>query len=253
MRYPIQKLEVGQILDQSINVVKENFKLLFSIYAVTVLPFNVVLGFLQLRLKPGPNGAPEVDMTYLIGLMVVLPFLLLGYALCNAAMIHGVASLYISRSTDLADCLKSGVKRLLPLVWTGILTFLAVGFGLLLLIVPGIIFGFWFYFSQQVCVIENTSGPDAMKRSKKLMANNYLKAFILGLVVGVINFGIGAVSGVVPVPWISVILQSIAGGVTAIFASASVVILYFSARCEHENFDLQMLSSSVAEEYEAPR
>lgn len=67
-----------------------------------------------------------------------------------------------------------GTKQLLkeswPLVWRYFLLSLLVGLvvlaGIILLIIPAIIFGVWFMFSTYVLVVEGTGGTAAMRRSK---------------------------------------------------------------------------------------
>lgn len=303
MRYEIRKLGVGGILDQTINVVKDNFGLLFTIYAVTLMPFNFLQAYvsasltsqleaLQRNAARPRAAAPDFagpDMSALsqvspgqIMLMVfgVLFLLLLAYLVFNAATIHGVASMYISRPTSLGDCIKTGFRRFFPMVWTGFLMGLAligavlitVGVGsfiliqlglppLLLLIgvfllyIPAIILFMWWILAQEITVLEHISGSDALGRSKKLMRGNMGKAFVILLILGVINAGLQY--GVAPFlssrPLLFAIVATIVGGASSILGSAVLVILYFSARCQHENFDLQMLTSAVAEDFEASR
>lgn len=250
MRYQIQRLGIGQILDQSISVVKDNFGLLFTLYAITVMPFNFISAYLQSAASIGNPIGGELAGLYLIvvGLLGGI-----GGIVFNAAVIHGTATLFISRPTSVGECIKTGFSRFFPLLWTGILTGLAVGVGMILLIIPGILFAVWFSLAQEITVLEGINGSDAMGRSKKLMAGNFWKAVVLFIVLFAINFGIGLAAAMIPQPLVMAVLQTVAAGVTTILGSAMLVILYFSARCEHENFDLQMLTMAVAEEIESSR
>ncbi|MCE9605152.1 MAG: hypothetical protein K8U03_09660 [Planctomycetia bacterium] len=261
MRYQVQKLGIGGILDQAIHVFKDNFVLLFSIYAVTLLPITLIVGFVQLSLgldvqalqKLPPEEQLGILTTLFLPLLVSIPLYLLAYPLWNAATVHGIASMYVSRPTTLGECIKSGLKRWFPLVGTLFLTGLAVALGILLLVIPGLIFSFWFALAQPVAILEGTSGGTAMGRSKQLMKGNILKLFIVFLVVGVINLGVGMIGGLVTQPFVSLIVQAVLSGVTQILGAAVLVVFYFSARCEHENFDLQMLAASVDDEAPAGR
>jgi hypothetical protein len=298
MRYEIRKLGVGGILDQTINVVKDNFGLLFTIYAVTLMPFNFLHAYVSasfakqieaMQRNAGRPGAAAPDFSALEqvspGMIVVvglgaLLLLLLAYLVFNAATIHGVASMYISRPTSLGDCIKTGFRRFFPMLWTGFLMGLAVagaalitvgvgsfillqlglplplfGIGVLLLYIPILILIMWWILAQEITVLEHISGSDALGRSKKLMRGNLGKAFVILLILGVINAGLQY--GVAPFlssqPLVFAIVATVVGGASSILGSAVLVILYFSARCEHENFDLQMLTSAVAEDFESPR
>lgn len=303
MQYQIRRLGVGGILDQTINVVKDNFGLLFTIYAVTLMPFNFLQAYVSASLttqieeiqrnaaRPrgvapnfaGPNMSAVDQMSG--GQLAMIFFgvvflLLLAYLVFNAATIHGVASLYISRPTSLGDCIKTGFRRFFPMIWTGFLMGLALlgavlitvipgsfvmgflGFplplmliGMFALYIPAIVLFMWWILAQEITVLEHISGSDALGRSKKLMRGNIGKAFVIFLILGVINAGLQY--GVAPMlashPLLFSIVATIVGGATSILGAAALVVLYFSARCQHENFDLQMLTSAVAEDAESPR
>jgi hypothetical protein len=64
-----------------------------------------------------------------------------------------------------------------PSFWTYILTGLAVFGGMLLLVIPGIIFGLWFAFSIYVTAIDNKRPIQAMKTSKQLVDGRWWKVF----------------------------------------------------------------------------
>jgi len=272
MRYQIRKLGVGQILDQTISVVKDNFGLLFVLYAVTLMPFQIIQVWTQVNDPLGRNPNPLLNASVaILGGIAGLLF--------NAASIHGVASLYISRPTSLGDCLKTGARRFFPMLWTAILMGLALfgailitllpggfvmgmlGFppplliiGTFVLMIPAFILILWWLLAQEIAVLEHISGSDALGRSKKLMRNNTGKAFVLMLILGVINIGIYfAAAALFSQPVVAVALLVVAQAATSILSAAALVVLYFSARCEHENFDLQMLTSAVAEDFEASR
>jgi len=297
MRYEIRKLGVGGILDQTINLVKDNFGLLFTIYAVTLMPFNFLQAYVSasfasqleaMQRNAGRPGAVAPDLGAFSqvspGMIVLMGFgvlvlLLLAYLVFNAATIHGVASLYISRPTSVGDCIKTGFSRFFPMLWTGFLMGLALMGAVLITVIPGsfvlmqlgspqlfligifflyipaIILFMWWMLAQEITVLEHISGSDALGRSKKLMRGNMGKAFVILLIIGVINAGLQY--GVAPFlssqPLVFAIVATIVGGASSILGSAVLVILYFSARCEHENFDLQMLTSAVAEDLEASR
>ena len=61
-------------------------------------------------------------------------------------------------------------------------------------IIPGIIFALWFMLCQYVVVIERIAGPSALGRSKDLMKGEMGKAFVLGLIIFVINLSLGGAS-----------------------------------------------------------
>lgn len=77
------------------------------------------------------------------------------------------------------------------------------------------------------------------------------KWFVLMLILGAIGLGINAGSQLVIQLSGSMVASQIVTTVGQIiynlFGGAVMVVLYFSARCTHENFDLELLAASFGE------
>ncbi len=258
MPYQIQQLKLGGILDQAISILKNHFGLLFTIMAIAYVPAVLLMGVVQVSMLPQPitmTSTPEEIRAYQQAQMEALPFIvipalismLILLPLANAAVVDAVAKLYLGKPTSAVDSLKVGLSRLLPLIWTSILVGFAVMFGMFLFIIPGIIFAFWFCLSTHVVVVEGVSGTSALGRSRELMRGNIGTVFVLGIVIGIIGFAVGLISGFVTQPYaqlgVNVVLQTL----HTIFATAAMVVFYFSCRCGHENFDLEHLAQSMGE------
>lgn len=244
MKYQIKQLGLGGILDQAISLLRNHFGLLFGIVAMTIIPFQAILGLVQYSIMAGGDLQTGTMVALFGNLFVGLPLALF----VNAAVIHAVASVYLSRATSIGQCFSHGVLRLLPLLGTFILTVLAVTGGLILLIIPGILFSFWFMLAQHVTVLEGSAGSAALGRSKALMKGNIGTGFVLLLVVGLINMGIVLGVNIIPQPHARIVAAAIAQGITTVLATCSMVVFYFSCRCKAENFDLQVLADAVGAE-----
>ena len=79
------------------------------------------------------------------------------------------------------------------------------------------------------------------------MSGNIGTVFVLGLLMGAIGFGIGMVAGLVPQVHVQMILRIIMQATMTILSTAALVVFYFSCRCGHENFDLELLAQSMGE------
>ncbi len=185
MKYQIKQLSLGGILDQSLNILKDNFGLLFGIVGVSVIPFNAILGFIQYTVIAGGNLQAGISIG-VIGALIGIPIAFLA----QVAVMHAIASAYLSKPTTISDCFRHGRLRFLPVLGTAFLTGLAIMGGFILFVIPGIIFAFWFMLSTQVAVLESASGSAAMTRSRALMKGNVGTAFVLGLILTAINIGI---------------------------------------------------------------
>lgn len=255
MPYKIQQLRLGGILDQAISLTKNHFGLLFGIMLFLMIPLQLIQGFVQLagvpELPPGATAA-EIFAAWMeqgSNLGTTLPLIMLGvlvvFPVTNAAVIHGVARLYLGHETSAVDSVKRGFASLLPLFWTSILCFLAVMGGFILLIIPGILFALWFGLYQHVVVIERIRGLAALRRSKQLV-RPYLGTFlVMGLVLIVITVALNIGATFVPQPHVRLIVAIFLNAVTTILWTASFVVFYFSCRCGVENFDLHYLAESI--------
>lgn len=77
--------------------------------------------------------------------------------------------------------------RVLALIGTAILTGLAVGFGLVLLVIPGLVLLTWFAVVSPVVMLEGEAGPAAMSRSRELVRGDGWTVFGLTVVVGLVT------------------------------------------------------------------
>jgi hypothetical protein len=174
----------------------------------------------------------------LVSNVVLLP-------LANAAVIQAVARLYLGQPVTAVEAIGHGFRRLLPLIGTSILVWLAIIGGLILLIIPGILFALWFSLSTHVVVIEEIAGPEALGRSKKLVRPHLGTLLVLGVLVMVISLGLFAGTAFIPQPHLAVIGTALASGLATVIGTAALVVFYFSCRCAEENFDLHYLAESI--------
>jgi hypothetical protein len=255
MVYKIKQLGLGGILDQAIAITRDNFLLLFTIMLIIVVPAFLIQGFLALSITPEIPAHPTAQdymriqqaqaryWPWMLG-FGALEFIVL-LPLANAAVIQAVARVYLGQPTTALEAISQGARRL-PALWgTTILMYLAIWGGLILLIVPGILFALWFGLSQHVVVIEGIAGTSALKRSKKLVRNHLGTFLALGFVLGIISFLINGGSNFIPQPAIRVIGISLLQALVTMLWTAAFVVFYFSCRCAEENFDLHYLAESI--------
>jgi len=184
---------------------------------------------------------------------------LLAQTLCNAALIKSVSEAYLGNDVSVAQAYRAVLPRLLSIIGAAILVAIVIGVGLLLLVIPGIIFALWYTLTTQVIVVESKRATSGMSRSKALVSGNLGKVFGLWLVVAIINWLIiqlfeylgvlaaGAPSpGDFATPFIIQQLLSMAGQVLIMPISAGAfILLYYDLRIRKEGFDLQMLAQSL--------
>lgn len=102
----------------------------------------------------------------------------------NVALICAVKDR--NEQIGLKSAFRQAWPKLASFVWISVLTGLCVLGGMLLLIVPGIIFAIWFCFSSYVLIDEGLKGRQALRKSKQLIKGRTGKIFWRLLFVGVI-------------------------------------------------------------------
>lgn len=81
-------------------------------------------------------------------------------------------------------------KMILPYIWVTILTSLIVMGGMILFIVPGIIFSIWFSMTAFVLINENVRGMNALSKSKAYARGKWIDLFIRYLALALVCIGI---------------------------------------------------------------
>jgi hypothetical protein len=258
MQYEIEELGVGGILDRAVTLLKNHFGLLFGITLVLLIPFSLLQSFVVLGLMPAVPVQPTPEELAAFGqvvaanskwLIAVALFTgLFVVPLTNAAIIQAVAKKYLNEPISVGEAMKRSFGIVVPLLVTWMLQGLAILGGLILLIIPGVIFAFWFMLSSHVVVIERQSGFEALKRSKQLMKGNVNTVFVLGFLLAAIQYAIIFCAELVPQPHLKIVGQTFFQAISMIFSASTMVVFYFSCRCKNENFDLTRLAEAVNRE-----
>ena len=146
MRYEIRELGVGGILDQAITLSKNPFRFVFGLVLVLQVPFSLIASFVQLSLmtqmpqNPTPADIAAIQQAAVGNLWMTVPIALVGVLIIapitNAALIHAIANEYLEKPASVFSSFGRAFARLVPLIWTWILLYLAVVGGTILCIVP---------------------------------------------------------------------------------------------------------------------
>jgi hypothetical protein len=258
MSYTIKHMGLGGILDQAIAIVRNHFILLLTIVLIVLAPVLLIQHFLQLAATPQLPPHPTMDdiirarqaaapyTMWMFGFSILYMIVLLPVA--NAAVIQAVARVYLGLPVTAMEAISHGLKRLPALIGTGILVYLVVFAGFIMLIIPGIYFSIWYGLSQHVVVIEGLAGWSAMKRSKKLVHKDRGTFLALMLITFVIAILIGGGTNFIPQPHLKAVGTTVAQALLTMFGTAALVVFYFSCRCHVENFDLHYLAQSIGTE-----
>lgn len=151
------------------------------------LPFFVVV----ILITGAVNFAPNI---LLRGIREEVPILsgLLSLALWLISMLVSLGAIKISlkivdkKNAEIAD-LFNGYDQLLNFVIASIIYAILVGIGLILLVVPGVIFGIKYHFYSYLIVDKHLGPLEALKRSGDITKGSKWNLFLLGLASGLVN------------------------------------------------------------------
>jgi hypothetical protein len=264
MAYRVRHLNLGGVLDEAIELVKDNFGLLFSIVLILMAPVELLVGFANATVEPTwPDDASieeiiriseqheraNAPLQLLSNLLSIVDFLVL-MPIYNGALTIAIARRFLGQPATLRDSIRFGVKRWGSMIGTTILYVLAVMGGTILLIVPGIVFALWFGLFQSIVIVEELGGPTALTRSKHLVGPYVGTYFVLGMISTTIVLALYVPALFIPQPHLAAIGAAVASSITTVLSTAFAVVFYFSCRCGRENFDLQLLANNIANEPE---
>jgi hypothetical protein len=255
---------IGDIISTALDIYKANAKSLITIVAIVVVPLSFIGAFLT-----GVVFAPDkIETTDLFtgqtieisdsSLGIVIAGAVIGAlisvvisAVLQAAIMRGAALASVGDPLDVEASYRYGFRRLGSVILISILVGLAVGFGLILFVIPGIFLAVKFSVSIPALVVEDRRGTDAMSRSWNITQGFFwhalgvwVVAFLVQMVVGFVLGAIGAIFGDFwLVRWI---FSAGAQIITAPFSALVSVLLYVDLRARSEALSGETLRTELA-------
>ena len=244
---------LGEILSAAFNLYKANAASLILIVAIVVVPLTFISSLFSGVVFRGTTNAHDVVIDRSFGFIVAGGLItalisVIIYAVLQAAILRAAAQATIGDPVDPQESYRFGFKRLGSVILVSVLVGLAVIGGLILLVIPGLIFLFFLSVSVPVLIVENRRGTDAMSRSWNLVKGHFWHVVgvlvVAGLITGVISSIIGAIGGNVwVVRWIFSAIGSI---ITAPFTALVSVLLYLDLRSRSEALTADTLRAELA-------
>ena len=240
--YQLRPMSLGEILDVAFAVYREYFATL-AVIAVTC------------------QGVPAVMATYIAlgGGLIEHPFLWLGTMLlaglgglvAAGATVRVISQAYLGHEASVGEALRYAAERITPLFVSGLAKYLLVFLASLAFLIPGIIVACGYAVVAQAVVLEDPdAATDALSRSWFLTKGHKGKAFVLGIVLGLILMVPMMVLGMIAVfvPFLATTLQ-IGTQLLQILAypvvTSALTLFYYDLRVRKEAFDLAYLSRQI--------
>jgi hypothetical protein len=209
-------------------VLKEAWRLYKRLFTRSLVMGAVVFGALNLVneiARSGHTGA-------LVGLISVV-VTIAGTALLQGGLVEIVRGLHVDGDDEATamDALGRAGGSLGKLVAVSLLVGLGVGLGILLLVIPGLVFATRWAVAVPVAMLEPGTARSAMKRSRAIVSGNgwsvFKVLFAVGLLTGIVSLPfalVGAQQG--PFGWwIAATLGSV---LTAPYAAHALTVVYYA-------------------------
>lgn len=264
----LRPMTLGEVLDRTFTLYRENFLLFVGIAALPNLlmllfRFGVLLVMREGAAGKTPNFAsPGAVGGFIAGAFGSLVLLLVLVGITQAATVAAVSDLFLGRTTSVRDSYGQSKGKIVAVIAIMILSGLASGVGVLLLIVPGIYIYCRLAVSVPASVVEQESPVAAMERSMELTKGYAGQMFLLLLLVMVLTYVVTIVLQM-PVMFFTITAamakHQVSTGVAAYsyvadFVSQVVVgpvgtisaaLMYYNLRVRKEGFDIQHLMNTL--------
>jgi hypothetical protein len=171
--------DMGRVIARTFGPIGRNFPLFFGLSLVLAGIPSLLSSWSDLNEGDSTAGA--------LGLIGSLLSLVTTYIL-QAALVHAAVLDLRGQKARLTDVLSVGSTMFLPVLGLSILYGLAVGFGLLALIVPGLIMMTVWAVASPALVVERTGVFDAFSRSRNLTRDHRWSIFGLLVIYGIAFF-----------------------------------------------------------------
>lgn len=240
-------LDIGRVIQQLFAVLGRNFATFFILSLILTGIPGVIIGLIQM------DGFQHAQFFRWQSLLAGLVGAVTGLILQGTVIYGTVTDLSEGRVT-LADCLSVGLRSFLALLAIGLLMGVAIFFGMILLIVPGVIMAIVWSVTVPVYVVEQREVFASFGRSVDLTRGNRWRIFGLAviyfvafIVVGLVVGALGGVAGVFgsgsAMTLRFVLVQPLINAVVAMIGAVGVAVLYVELRRLRDGVDAAGLAA----------
>ena len=168
---------IGSILGRSFSIFGKNIVAFLLLGLLLHLPSLYMAYDLGAQIDAGTwDGKSGVLLPTIIGF--------LSGQMLAATLIYGTVMELRGMHAGVGKCVQVGLVRALPVVLTAIVASLAIGVGILLLVIPGIIVMTILYVAIPVAVVERPGIMASLSRSSDLTSGYRMQIFGLAIVIG---------------------------------------------------------------------
>jgi len=246
MADPRGKIDISRVLNNTFGVVARHPVVYLGLSFLIVGIPNALLQTAQGDFTTGVEGF-NLSASYSSQGFGFIALMLLSIVL-QATLIVATLNDLGGKPLSLADCVSRAFRKLLPLIGLGIVMGIGIGFGMLLLVVPGVILYLMWIVATPVMMAEDRGIIDSLKRSAELTSGSKGMIFVLlliflvlAIIVGMLVAFVGSL-GTIFLALVTLVSNTIVGALQG----AGVASIYVNLRSEKEGTDTGTLADIFA-------
>ncbi|MCL6477254.1 MAG: glycerophosphoryl diester phosphodiesterase membrane domain-containing protein [Peptococcaceae bacterium] len=250
----LKPMNVGEILDNAFTMFKEQFKSYLAIAALGAVP-TIGFSLLVLCLYFLFEGTAAVIAFSVIPVVSAVMFLVV-----TGGLIKKVSEQIPGREISVMEAYRFGIRKTWRLFLGSLLYVLAIAFGFILLIIPGIYLSIRFALYSQAVIIEDKGPWSALKRSSSLIGGYWWRSFgiiflitvLLGILSTIVSFPFSLMIALIfgeDFFWqvVNTIITTLISFLLYPFSMIAFTLYYYDLRVRKENLDLKIMVDSLAE------
>ena len=256
----LRPMSTSELLDRTFFLYRKHFVLFVGIVAV---PYLITLAFQLVSLSlHARRSAAAGSLWTLIWICVYLTTL----AAAQAGTVVAVSDVHLERPVTIQSALASIKGRLLKITFIMLAVWVGVGVGLVLLIVPGIIFALMWSLAIPVAVLEGQGLRGATSRSAALTKGDRGRIFVISclfvllvyivtvivqtpilMALGISRISHAANPRMIPAWYglLSAVGTFVSNSLVAPLFTIALALIYYDERVRKEGFDLEFMISSL--------
>lgn len=254
-------MSAGQILDRALKLYSYHWSLLLGISAVLTLPAAGIMiainSFTQHALRTENTSGMLIG-----GILNLVAICLYGFVIypwAQGASTFAISECYLNREVGIGQAIGFGWRRLGTLFNVSLSIGMRVFIGMLLFVVPGIMWACSYVAALPAVIIEGSKARDGMRRSRELAQGRRLSVFavlitiwLLSILLNiafyfVIELSLGARTFMGDLVY-NIISQAV-GILLMPVGVITATLLYYDFRIRKEGFDLEMLQQAMHTEF----
>ena len=226
------RYELGMIMKTGWAEFLKNFKTILPVALLIYIPVNVILAFIPLDYLVEHFGAGR-GLNIYMKIVQLLEFFI--GVLATMAIAKIIEESVLGRSISWKDAFRFSLSRWSASIGTSILGGLIILGMTLLLIIPGIIWWFYYIFLIYAIALRGLSGKTALDYSKAIVKGQWWRVFWYSIVIGIINLVVSVIIGL-PFGFMpeNIITETISGTFSDVVSMLfSVMMIIFFLNCDY--------------------